>query len=437
MVSSLAFNAPSHIRGRSFVAAVNYENLSGSAPMKRAGASRTVTLVLGKSPFKALIVGSGPAALEAALTLYELAHEVEVHLLAPEPDFVNRPLSVVEPFGRPGVRRYPLSRLSDLGVRVLQGRLEAVDVQAHVATTSAGEELSYDALLVAIGATAMREAAPALSFGGLGEADMMHALVGQIDTGEIESVVFRAPAGCAWTLPIYELALQTAERARDVAAQEVTVTVASCEKRPLELFGEAAACVVETLFAERGIQFVGAEDLPTADRLISLPLLAGRRVAGLPADDEGFLPVDLRGRVAGTDRVWAAGDGADFPIKQAGLATQQADAAARSIASAAGYEVEETGYEPVLRAILIAGRDSWYLRRRLDGRDLGQTSKRALWWPPTKIAGLRLAPFLDKLDTERRGPHLEREIEGAGRAVRRLIIGPDGTKIRHPDPEGR
>jgi hypothetical protein len=78
--------------------------------------------------------------------------------------------------------------------------------------------------------------------------------------------------------------------------------------------------------------------------------------------------------------------------------------------------------------MLVAGRQSWYLRRRLDGLDLGQASHRALWWPPTKIAGLRLAPFLDSIDAETHGPRFEREIEAAGRGVGRLLIKPDVTR---------
>jgi sulfide:quinone oxidoreductase len=152
---------------------------------------------------------------------------------------------------------------------------------------------------------------------------------------------------------------------------------------------------------------LSADDLPTADRVVTLPLLSGRPVAGLPADAGGFLPVDPSGRVLGLQRVWGAGDGTDFPIKQGGLAAQQAEVAARSIASLAGRQVETTPFEPILRGMLIAGRQTWYLRRRLDGIDLGQVSPRALWWPPTKIAGLHLATFLQRLDAEERMPQIE------------------------------
>lgn len=378
-------------------------------------------------PFEVLIAGGGPAAIEAVLTLRELAPEIALNLLAPGPDFVYRPLSVMEPFARPGVRRYSLSRLEGPGVVVRRGELQRVDALHRVAVTTAGEELAYDALLVAIGAEGRPSVPDALSFGGPDDVEAMHGLVQDLEGGYIRNVVFVAPRGTAWTLPIYELALQTAERAREMCLDEVTVTVVSAEQRPLDMFGEAAAEAVETLLDQRGIRFVNGGAIPPADRLIALPLLAGRPVEGLPANAEGFLPVDRHGRVAGVDRVWAAGDGADFPIKQAGLAAQQAEAAARAIARSAGAEVEDTPYEPVLRGMLIAGRRAWYLRRRLDGRDGGQASRRAMWWPPTKIAGLRLAPFLDRIDAEKSVPQVERGLECAGRPVRRLVITPDAT----------
>jgi hypothetical protein len=113
--------------------------------------------------------------------------------------------------------------------------------------------------------------------------------------------------------------------------------------------------------------------------------------------------------VTGLDGVWAAGDGTDSLIKQGGLATQQAAAAARAIAATAGVRVETTPFEPVLRAILIAGREAWFLRRRLNGFDDGQVSKRALWSPSTKIAGHYLGSYITALEADGQARSLEPE----------------------------
>ena len=95
------------------------------------------------------------------------------------------------------------------------------------------------------------------------------------------------------------------------------------------------------------------------DRVVSLPAPRGpaRSRASRPTRD-GFIPVDEHGRVAGLDGVYAAGDGTAFPIKQGGLATQQADAVAETIAAAAGAPVEPQPFRPVLRGMLLTGGDA-------------------------------------------------------------------------------
>ena len=65
---------------------------------------------------------------------------------------------------------------------------------------------------------------------------------------------------------------------------------------------------------------------------MALPELVGPRIAGLPADDDGYLRSTSRPRV-GCHDVYAAGDATAFPIKHGGLAAQQADALAEAIAA--------------------------------------------------------------------------------------------------------
>ena len=89
--------------------------------------------------------------------------------------------------------------------------------------------------------------------------------------------------------------------------------------------------------------------------------------------------------------VFAAGDLTSFPIKQGGLAAQQADAAAEAIAARAGAELEPTPFRPVLRGLLLTGMEPRFLRG--DGED-SVVDTEPLWWPPAKIVGRHLAPFL-------------------------------------------
>jgi sulfide:quinone oxidoreductase len=141
----------------------------------------------------------------------------------------------------------------------------------------------------------------------------------------------------------------------------------------------------------------GARELE-ARRVVALPRAVGPGVQGLEADARGFIPVDRHGRVAGAERVWAAGDATAFPIKQGGIAAQQADAAAQSIAALAGASVQPQPFHPVLRGMLLTGRGRDWLRADIGGGGgEAEAERHALWWPPTKVAGRYLAPYLQEL----------------------------------------
>jgi sulfide:quinone oxidoreductase len=53
-----------------------------------------------------------------------------------------------------------------------------------------------------------------------------------------------------------------------------------------------------------------------------------------------------------------------FPLKQGGIATQQADVAAASIAAHAGADIEPHPFRPVLRGLLLTGMTPRYLAER-------------------------------------------------------------------------
>lgn len=367
--------------------------------------------------YRILVAGGGPAAVEAVLTLRALAPAAEVTCLAPDDELVYRPLSVTEPFAGRAVRRYPLRSLEELGARFHQDRLAAVEPENRVVVTGAGEHLDYDALLIATGARPRAAVDRATTFTGPETVASMHGIVQDVEGGYLRSVAFFAPPGAGWTLPLYELALQTAQRAFEMGLAPA-LSITSSEQQPLDVFGSAAADFTAGLLADAGIAFATADAPPAAGRVVAIGTPEASSIPGLP---QGFLPIDEHCAVAGVPGVWAAGDVTDGPIKQGGLATQQAAAAAAAIAAAAGAGPAPDPYLPVLRALLIAGRRICYFRRRLDGIDLGQASHRPLWWPPSKIAGARLAPYLDELDARCGIVPLERRVASRGGRLRGVI----------------
>ena len=360
-----------------------------------------------------LIAGGGVAGLEATLALRELAADlVDVELIAPEARFSYRPVAVAEPFGLGETRQFDLAELAAAGgARFTAGGLAGIDAQRKVVRLSTGGEVGYDALLVACGAVPVAAVPGALTFRGPADSDRMRELLDAVSSGHVERVVFVVPWGAVWALPIYELALLTAAHATAVGRGNVTLTLVTPEETPLELFGSAASEAIRELLDEHGIglrtrscalEFVAGEvrllfeDSIAADRVVALPRLRGARIDGIPQTAAGFVPVDEHCRVPGLPDVFAAGDITTFPVKQGGLATQQADAVAQAIAASAGADVSVQPFRPVLRGLLLTGRQPRYLRHELGGgvRESSAATPEPLWWPPAKIVGTYLAPFL-------------------------------------------
>jgi sulfide:quinone oxidoreductase len=359
---------------------------------------------------KVVIVGGGVAALEAALALQELAPGlVEVELVAPERNFAYRPLLVAEPFGAGEVRTFPLRRLAEAaGTTFVEATVTGVDSDRHVVGTATGEELSFDLLLLAPGAVPVAAVPGAICFRGPTEAAALRQLLADASAGIIDRITFAVPTGASWPLPLYELALLTRSYLVDEGAVDIAVAIVTPEDAPLDLFGATASDAMHELLETRGIELLlgttplafadgalstaPAGVLPT-DRVVALPRLEGPRLAGVLHDANGFIPTDERAQVSDEIDVWAAGDATTVPLKQGGIATQQADAAAEAIAARAGAALEPSPFRPVLRGLLLTGMAPRFLRAEAGAR--GSTiDTEPLWWPAAKIVGRYLAPFL-------------------------------------------
>jgi sulfide:quinone oxidoreductase len=130
--------------------------------------------------------------------------------------------------------------------------------------------------------------------------------------------------------------------------------------------------------------------------------------------------------VRGRTGVYAAGDATDFPVKQGGIAAQQAEAVAQHVAARCGAPIEPAPFAPILRGMLLTGAAPHFVRSRAAaGDDAVLASWEPLWWPPTKIAGRHLAPYLVARDA---GPPTRPDVGAVDvdvplDAVRRAIPG--------------
>jgi sulfide:quinone oxidoreductase len=355
-----------------------------------------------------LVAGGGFAAGEVLLALRALAGErVTLELVTPDLSLPLRPAATTLPFPGGAMPTYDLRVLAEsVGARVRTDAIEAVAPQVRRVRLASGGTAAYDALVLAVGARARVAVPGAVTFRDQRDAGRLAQIADDLRTGAAKSLAIAIPPGTTWSLPAYELALQ--------AARHGEVTVVTPEQEPLEVFGRPASSAVSSLLSSHEVRVLRASPpreadgagvqlafggSVRADRVVAMPSLVGRRIAGVPAGFGGFVPVGGTGRVDELEDVWAAGDMTAFPVKQGGLATQQADVAAEDIAALAGARERPSPARYTLRAKLVGAERPLYLRTELDatGRPLDSTAAvdtEPPWWPPAKVVGRYLTPWM-------------------------------------------
>ena len=370
---------------------------------------------------RVVIAGGGVAALETLLALQALARDrVDVTIVEPELMFVDRSMAVVEPFKGRRVRGVRVQDVADeCGARWLRRTVDRVEHAQRVAVTRDGIRLPYDMLVLAVGARRPERRWPSdgqLTFQDGRDGPNYRLLLHHLRTGRVNRLAFVRPPGPSWPLPLYDLALLTAADCADHGRSSAALSLITPEPEPLGIFGARVSGAVRELLEDAGVAlFTSSVGVPTrsgwldlspgegripVDRVVTEPRLTGPRLRGVPCDRDGFIHTDLYGRVPGLDGVFAAGDATDFPIKQGGLAAQQADVVAEMIASSVDPEQRPQPLRPVLRGTLRTGGVARYLRADISGGagDDSTISTAPLWSPPNTVWGRYLAPYLSQDD---------------------------------------
>jgi sulfide:quinone oxidoreductase len=362
-----------------------------------------------------VIVGGGVAALETAAALVSLAGDrVGLTLIAPEAEFVYRALTPHQSFDYFVAPRFPLSELADrLGAALVTDRLGWVDREARCVHTAAGAEVGFEALVLGLGAVARPLYENAITVGDEATGELT-ALVEDLKAGRVTRLAFIAPEAMAWPLPLYEIALMSATLSTEHGLG-LEVTILTAEHGPLQIFGDTASAQMQRLLSRSGVRVVtstrcevprrgcviatsergaAAREL-SVDRVVALPELFGPHVRGLPGAHNGFIPVDRFCRVVPGSQIYAAGDATDFAVKHGGIAAQQAEVVARSIAAAAGAPVTPHPFHPTIEGLLLTGDQPRHLSARLTGGHpfASQVSRPDPERTPTKVA----APYLTGL----------------------------------------
>jgi sulfide:quinone oxidoreductase len=188
--------------------------------------------------------------------------------------------------------------------------------------------------------------------------------------GTRRRLLFLVPPNNRCSGPLYEMALMTDTwLRRQQARQPIDITWTTYEETFIQAFGPRLNTVVTGEFEERGIHglkgfvvtgveagrvhYQNGETLPY-DLLVSFPpYVAKEWYRALPGDDRGFIRVEPDSRrVKGHPEVFAVGDAADFPIKQAFLAFLQADAAAEHLAAEIEDRPPKLDFEPMSLCVM-------------------------------------------------------------------------------------
>jgi sulfide:quinone oxidoreductase len=369
------------------------------------------------SKLRVVIAGGGVAALETLLALRALASDLTaVTVIAPNPEFVYRPMTVREPFAYPEAHRYPLAPIvREASAELVVDELAWVDAEQRIAHTSSDTAIEYDALVLALGAHAQARYEHAITIDDRRLDEALHGLVQDIEEGYVASVAFVSPGRMAWPLPLYELALMTAARAFDMNV-ELETTIITPEDRPLAIFGAQASDAVAQLLEQAHIKTINSAyaEVPrsgeivvnpgdrhlSVSRVVALPELYGPGVRGVPLGEHGFYRVDIHGKLVDAEHIYAAGDATEFAVKFGGIAAQQADTLAEAIAALAGAAVTPEPFHPVIHGILLTGDRPRYLTAQITGGQgfSSEISETPTWSPVAKIAAKYLAPYLDGLD---------------------------------------
>jgi sulfide:quinone oxidoreductase len=334
---------------------------------------------------RVLIAGGGVAGLEALTALRALAGDrVELMQIAPENEFVYRPLNVEAHYRAGRTHRVPLKEVArDNGAGFSSSTVVAVDTASNSVTTANDEQFGYDALVLAAGADALPVVERAFTWDDRAESEMLGGFIEDFEAGYSSSLAVIIPPGPGWPLRGYEAAVLITRSARGVGVETETYVIEP-PVSPLDAVGNDAkrrlgeelkelnikSYVAESVAVEHGSVMLRPQDLRLkVDRVLALPELRGRPVEGIPSDDQGFVHADDHGRVRGLEMVWAAGDITSFPAKSGGFASEQADVVAEDIAALAGAPVAPHRFDPAGRTDLLGLPTGKYLTDWLSRRE--------------------------------------------------------------------
>ncbi len=359
------------------------------------------------------------AALETALALADLAPDrTDVTVIAPNTEFVYRPMVIREPFAYGSAQRYPPARIvRHAGAKLLEGELGWIDPVARTIHTKADEAIGYDVLVLALGATVTKRYPHALTIDDRNLDETLHGLIQDIEGNYIHRLTFVAPGRMAWPLSLYELAMMTAGRAYDMQI-ELETTIVTPEDSPLAIFGSAASEAVVDLLAAANVETICSAYAggPQLRRSADKP----RRTA--PGGGSGscvaraLWPRRARHSARRTqlhpDRLALPGPRCRVHLRrrrrdrlpdQAGRYRIAAGRRRCAVDRGSSWgPVTPERFNPVIHGMLLTNEKPQYLTAHVTGGHgfSSEITETPAWSPPSKIAAKYLSPYLEAQNRE-------------------------------------
>lgn len=339
-----------------------------------------------------VVLGGGFAGLETVFNLrHRLADRVNLSLVSDRGYFLFKPNMIYIPFGEDAEKQkiYLDPPMRKKLIDFVEQEVRDVDVRRSKVVLR-DFDMPYDYLVLATGAAMQPLEVPGLAEHAitvwtpnemLRLREAYQKVCEKAQGGGRQRILFVLPPNNGYAGPLYEMAMMTDTWLREQGVREaVEITWTTHEHGYLEAFGPRSNEMVAAEFVERGITglpgHVVDHVLPGEviyrngetlgyDVLVSFPPHVGaRNYTTLPHDERGFLRVTPESRrVEGHERIFAAGDTANFPIKQAFLALLQADAVADHIAADILHEEPRVLFEPI----------SMYVMEQLNKATFAQT----------------------------------------------------------------
>ena len=252
-----------------------------------------------------------------------------------------------------------ITRLERKGVEVVAGEVQRIDLAGRSVAVD-GREISFDYLIVALGAELAPEAVPGLAdahtYYHLAGAERLRDALAAFEGGRVALVVAGLPYKCPAAPYEGAMLLEGYFHSRHLR-HRVELAIYTPEPAPMPVAGPALGQAVQELLAHKGIAFHAEKQLAAAeegelrfedgstaafDLLVAVPPHRAPQVvgdAGL-SDDSGWVPVDQHTLETEHEGVFAIGDvtrivlpdGMPFP-KAGVFAHAEAEVVARNIAA--------------------------------------------------------------------------------------------------------